>query len=258
MNDTSQCAITSDAVEPDFYAFSDSRDRDVRNRLIERHLGIAHHLARRYRYRGVAEEDLVQVATIGLLKAIERFDPERGTAFVAFATPTILGELRRYFRDSTWALRVPRQLQERVLAVGAAVGPLAQRLARSPTPQEIAHETGLTEEEVLEALEAGGAYGTTPLESATDAGYRTDKTGTLADAPEQRPDLLVEQRLLASSLVAHLSDREQYIVDLRFARNMTQSQIAECIGVSQMHVSRLLSGALAKMRAYAGDEGASV
>ena len=258
MNDTSQCAITSDAIEPDFYAFCDSRDRDVRNRLIERHLGIAHHLARRYRYRGVAEEDLVQVATIGLLKAIERFDPQRGTAFVAFATPTILGELRRYFRDSTWALRVPRQLQERVLAVGAAVGPLAQRLARSPTPQEIAHETGLTQEEVLEALEAGGAYGTTPLESAADSGYRTDKTGTLADAPEQRPDQLVEQRLLASALVAHLSDREQYIVDLRFARNMTQSQIAERIGVSQMHVSRLLSGALAKMREFAGDESASV
>jgi RNA polymerase sigma-B factor len=258
MNDTSQCAMTSGAVESDFYTFCDSRDRDVRNRLIERHLGIAHHLARRYRYRGVAEEDLVQVATIGLLKAIERFDPERGTAFVAFATPTILGELRRYFRDSTWALRVPRQLQERVLAVGAAVGPLAQQLARSPTPQEIAHGTGLTEEEVLEALEAGGAYGTTPLESAADSGYRIDKTGTLADAPEQRPDQLVEQRLLASSLVAHLSDREQYIVDLRFARNMTQSQIAERIGVSQMHVSRLLSGALAKMREHAGEEGASV
>lgn len=176
---------------------------------------------------------------------------------MAFATPTILGELRRYFRDSTWALRVPRQLQERVLAVGAAVGPLAQRLARSPTPQEIAHETGLTDEEVLEALEAGAAYGTTPLESAADAGYRIDKTGTLADAPEQRPDQVVEQRLLASSLLARLSDREQYIVDLRFARSMTQSQIAELIGVSQMHVSRLLSAALAKMREHAGEEGVS-
>src|SRR5690349_20945251 len=158
-------------VDEDFFEYRRTRDRDVRNRLIERHLGIAHHLARRYRHRGVADDDLVQVATIGLLKAVERFDPDRGTAFAAFATPTILGELRRYFRDSTWALRVPRQIQERVLAVGQAVGPLAQRLGRSPSPAEIARESGLTEEEVLEALEADGAYGTSPLETSADSGY---------------------------------------------------------------------------------------
>jgi RNA polymerase sigma-B factor len=261
MNDTKQDAAPSGSdrvdFDADFAEFQRTRDRGLRNRLIERHLGIAHHLARRYRYRGVAEEDLVQVATIGLLKAVERFDPERGTAFGAFATPTILGELRRYFRDSTWALRVPRQLQERVLAVGQAVGPLAQRLGRSPSPKEIAHEAGLTEEEVLEALEADGAYGTAPLEPTSDAGYRIDKSATLADAPEDRPEQIVEQRLLASSLVAHLSERERYIVELRFARCLTQSQIAERIGVSQMHVSRLLSGALAKMREHAREETAA-
>jgi RNA polymerase sigma-B factor len=242
---------TGSNVDSDFLEFRRTGDRSLRNELIERHLGIAHHLAHRYRHRGVADEDLVQVATIGLLKSVERFDPERGTSFGAFATPTILGELRRYFRDATWALRVPRQLQERVLAVSRAVGPLTQRLGRSPSPKEIAHEADLSEEEVLEALEADGAYGTSPLDATADVGYRVDKTSTLADAPDRGPEEVVEQRLLAASLVAQLTDRERYIVELRFARGLTQSQIADRIGVSQMHVSRLLSSALERMRVHA-------
>jgi len=242
-------------VDEDFFEYRRTRDRTLRNELIERHLGIAHHLARRYRHRGVADDDLVQVAMIGLLKAVERFDPERGVSFATFATPTVLGELRRYFRDSTWAVRVPRQLQERVLAIGTAVGPLAQRLARSPSAKEIADETGFTEEEVLEALEADGAYGTTSLEPAADTGSsRGDTSMRLADEPEERPDQLVERRILAASLVEHLSERERLIVDLRFNRGMTQSQIAERIGVSQMQVSRILTRALATMRARVGDE----
>jgi RNA polymerase sigma-B factor len=248
----SSVSVTSNPdADADFVEYQRTGDRDMRNELVERHLGIAHHLAHRYRHRGVADEDLVQVATIGLLKSVERFDPERGTSFGAFATPTILGELRRYFRDATWALRVPRQLQERVLAVGRAVGPLTQRLGRSPSPKEIAHEADLSEEEVLEALEADGAYGTSPLDSTADPGYRVDKSPMLADAPERGPEEVVEQRLLAASLVAQLSDRERYIVELRFVRGLTQSQIADRIGVSQMHVSRLLSSALEKMRAHA-------
>jgi RNA polymerase sigma-B factor len=242
-------------VDEDFFEYRRTRDRALRNALIERHLGIAHHLARRYRHRGVADDDLVQVATIGLLKAVERFDPDRGVSFATFATPTVLGELRRYFRDSTWAVRVPRQLQERVLAIGSAVGPLAQRLARSPSPKEIADETGFTEEEVLEALEADGAYGTTALEPPAEVGSsRGDTSMRLADEPDERPDQLVERRVLAASLVEHLSERERLIVDLRFNRGMTQSQIAERIGVSQMQVSRLLTRALATMRARVGDE----
>ena len=242
-------------VDEDFFEYRRTRDRALRNDLIERHLGIAHHLARRYRHRGVADDDLVQVAMIGLLKAVERFDPDRGVSFATFATPTVLGELRRYFRDSTWAVRVPRQLQERVLAIGTAVGPLAQRLARSPSPKEIADETGFTEEEVLEALEADGAYGTTSLEPAAETGSsRGDTSMRLADEPDERPDQLVERRVLAASLVENLSERERLIVDLRFNRGMTQSQIAERIGVSQMQVSRLLTRALATMRARAGDE----
>ncbi|HTD50429.1 MAG TPA: SigB/SigF/SigG family RNA polymerase sigma factor [Acidimicrobiia bacterium] len=256
MSDAASCTSAVRPVDPDFSEFRATRDRDVRNRLIERHLGIAHHLARRYRHRGVADDDLVQVAVIGLLKAVERFDPERGTSFASFATPTILGELRRYFRDSTWAVRVPRQLQEHVLAISAAVGPLSQRLARSPSPKEIANETGLTEEQVLEALEADGAYGTTSLDPAAESGGRIDTTMRLADDPETRAEQLVERRLLASALVATLSDRERNIVELRFGQGWTQSQIAEHVGVSQMQVSRLLTRALATMRAKASDTAA--
>src|SRR5690349_10937509 len=242
-------------VDEDFFEYRRTGDRALRNALIERHLGIAHHLARRYRHRGVADDDLVQVATIGLLKSVERFDPERGISFATFATPTVLGELRRYFRDSTWAVRMPRQLQERVLAIGNAVGPLSQRLARSPSPKEIAVETGFTEEEVIEALEADGAYGTTTLEPApTEPGSRSDTSMRLADEPEERPDQIVERRMLATTLVDHLTERERLIVELRFGQSMTQSQIAERIGVSQMQVSRLLTRALATMRSHASEE----
>jgi RNA polymerase sigma-B factor len=254
MSEPAPCSEAVRPVDADFYEYRRTRDRELRNELIERHLGIAHHLARRYRHRGVSDDDLLQVATIGLLKAVERFDPERGVSFSTFATPTVLGELRRYFRDSTWAVRVPRQLQERVLAIGAAVSPLSQRLARSPSPKEIADETGFTEEEVIEALEADGAYGTTTLEPTAEPGSRADTTMRLADEPEARPDKVVERRLLATTLVEHLSERERLIVELRFARSMTQSQIAERIGVSQMQVSRLLTRALATMRAHADDE----
>jgi RNA polymerase sigma-B factor len=253
MSDAAPCTDEVRSVDPDFDEYRQTHDRALRNQLIERHLGIAHHLARRYRHRGVADDDLVQVAMIGLLKAVERFDPEHGASFASFATPTILGELRRYFRDSTWAVRVPRQLQERVLAIGSAVGPLSQRLARSPSPKEIATETGLTEEQVLEALEADGAYGTTSLDPAGESGGRPDTTMRLADDPETRAEQTVERRLLASTLVAKLSERERDIVELRFARGLTQSQIAERVGVSQMQVSRLLTRALASMRAHAAE-----
>ena len=261
MSDSAACAETADATEetvrpidPDFFEFRRTNDRAIRNQLIERHMGIAHHLARRYRDRGVADDDLIQVAMIGLLKAVERFDPERGSAFSTFATPTVLGELRRYFRDATWAVRVPRQLQERALLINSTVGPLSQRLSRSPSPKEIADEIGLTEEQVLEALEADGAYGTTTLEPASESGTRPDASMHLADDPDERPDQQVERRLLASTLVAGLSERERYIVQLRFAKGLTQSQIAERIGVSQMQVSRLLTRALETMRARVEEE----
>ena len=274
MSDTASCAevpVAADAHDPDrvvpagggrpvdddFFEYRRTGDRALRNTLIERHLGIAHHLARRYRHRGVADDDLVQVAMIGLLKAVERFDPERGISFATFATPTVLGELRRYFRDSTWAVRVPRQLQERVLAIGSALGPLSQRLARSPSAKEIADEIGVTEEAVLEALEADGAYTTTSLDPGPESTARIDSSMRLADAPADRPDEVVERRVLASTLLATLPDRERRIVELRFEDGLTQSQIAERIGVSQMQVSRLLTRALASMRVQAGEEAAA-
>jgi len=257
MSDVAPATDAVRAVDPEFFEYRRTRDRALRNELIERHLGIAHHLAHRYRHRGVADDDLVQVAVIGLLKAVERFDPEHGASFGSFATPTILGELRRYFRDSTWAVRVPRQLQERVLAISKAVGPLAQQLARSPSPKEIAEKLGLSEEEVLEALEADGAYGTTSLELPGDSGARPDTTMRLADDPELRADQVVERRLLTSALVATLPERERFIVELRFVRGLTQSQIAAQVGVSQMQVSRLLTHALATMRAHAAEAAAA-
>ncbi|MGO9875418.1 MAG: SigB/SigF/SigG family RNA polymerase sigma factor [Acidimicrobiia bacterium] len=243
-------APTPDA---DFVEFRRTRDRTIRNRIIEHHLGLAYHLARRYRHRGIPDDDLKQVAMIGLLKSVERFDPTFGTSFASFATPTILGELRRHFRDATWAVRVPRQLQERVLAVSAAVGPLAQRLQRSPSTLEIAQEVGLSEEDVLQTLEADAAYGTTTLEPPAVSNARQDSSARLADDPEQRPDHIVEQTVLANSLVATLTEREQTVVHLRFDRNLTQTQIAERIGVSQMQISRILSGALAHMRELASE-----
>ena len=209
MNDAAPCDADGPNVDEEFFEFRRTGNRALRNQLIERHLGLAHHLAHRYRHRGVADDDLVQVATIGLLKAVERFEPERGIAFTTFATPTVLGELRRYFRDATWAVRVPRQLQERVLAISAAVGPLSQRLGRSPSAKEIAVDTGLSEEAVLEALEADGAYGTTSLEPASDSGSRLDTSAWLADAPETRPDELVERAMLAATLVETLPERER-------------------------------------------------
>ena len=245
-------------IDPGFFEYLRTGDRKLRNELVERHLGIAHHLARRYRHRGVADEDLVQVATIGLLKSVERFDPERGTSFGAFATQTILGELRRHFRDATWAMHVPRQLQERVLTVGRVIGPLTQRLGRSPNPTEIAQAADLSVDAVLEALEADGAYATSPLDPTSDPGYRLDRSAVLADDPERGPEEVVERRLLAASLVGHLSDRERNIVELRFVRGLTQSQIADRIGVSQMHVSRLLRSAIEKMRDHVRREDESI
>jgi len=246
---------SSPAPDDDFIEFRRTRDRTIRNRIIENHLGLAYHFARRYRHRGVPDDDLEQVAMIGLLKSVERFDPALGTAFATFATPTILGELRRHFRDATWTVRVPRQLQERVLAVSTAVGPLAQRLQRSPSTLEIAREVGLSEEDVLETLEADAAYGATTFEPPAGSDARQDASAHLADDPEQRPDHIVETNLLANSLVAALTGREQTVVHLRFDQNLSQTQIAERIGVSQMQVSRILSGALARMRKLAGESG---
>jgi len=219
----------------------------VRDRLVEMHLPLVEHLARRFRNRGEPLDDLVQVATIGLIKSVDRFDPERGVEFSTYATPTIVGEIKRHFRDKGWAVRVPRRLQELRLSLSTATGELSQRLGRAPTVHELAGHLKLTDEEVLEGLESANAYSTLSLD-VPDQG--DDDAPAVADALGSDDEALegVEYREALRPLLAELPAREKKIVLLRFFGNMTQSQIADEIGISQMHVSRLLARTLAQLR----------
>ena len=236
-----------------FAEYRRTRDRDLRNQLVEDNLGLAHALARRYSERGESLDALTQVALVGLVKAVERFEPERGLAFSSFAAPTIEGELKRHFRDRRWALRMPRRLQEISLEVTRSVASLAQRYGRSPTIGEIARDTGLTEEDVLEGLEAGRAAVASSLDTASpandDEGGSADRLGQ-SDVELER----VEQRLTVSRLLARLPQREREIVTLRFYDGWTQSQIAARFGLSQMQISRLLAQSLERLRDGAGPD----
>lgn len=224
-------------------------DRRIRDDLIEHHRELARVLARRYRGRGEEVEDLEQVALLGLLKAVERFEPERGFAFSTFATPTITGELKRHFRDR-WTVRVPRAVQEHVLELGHAVAELSQQLGRSPTVPELAAHTGRDPEVVLEAMEAGRAFHAVGLD-ALSAGEEDDTGPDARLGTEERglPD--VEQRLTAETLLARLGERDQEITRLRFFDGLTQSEIAARMGISQMHVSRLITRVLEQLRRIA-------
>jgi RNA polymerase sigma-B factor len=219
----------------------DPRHAEIRRQVIEAELPLVHHLAHRFRGRGEPYDDLVQVGTIGLLNAVDRFDPERGN-FTGFAVPTILGEIRRHFRDRGWALRVPRRLQDLGRRVAESREELTQSLGRSPTIQEIARHLDTETELVAEALETAGAYATVPLPTAPDEPEHA-QLGELDEGLE-----LVEQRETLRPLLARLPPRERRILALRFVRGMSQSQIAAEVGISQMHVSRLLSRSLATMR----------
>jgi RNA polymerase sigma-B factor len=232
-----------------FLEYRRSGDREVRNQLIEMNTGLAETVARRYAGRGEAREDLVQVAMLGLLKAVERFEPERGLAFSSFATPTIEGEIKRHFRDQRWAVRMPRQLQERSLEVNRSVGELTQHKGHSPTVQDVAHATGLSAESVLEAMEAGRASTATPLDPARseDGAAPIERLGVDDVGLED-----VERRMVVGRLLNILPAREQTIVRLRFYDGLTQSEIGARLGVSQMQVSRLLARSLARLRAAGG------
>jgi RNA polymerase sigma-B factor len=219
----------------------------AREGLVHLHLPLVEHCARRFRNRGEPFEDLVQVGTIGLLKSIDRFDLDRGVEFSTYATPTIIGEIKRYFRDKGWAIRVPRRLQELRMQIGSASADLTQSLGRSPTARELAERIGCSVEEILEGLESSNAYSTLSL----DAGDGDeDGPGTMLDAIGILDENLehVEIRESIKPLLDRLGAREKRILLLRFFKNMTQSQIAEEIGVSQMHVSRLLSRTLEELR----------
>src|SRR5262245_12975933 len=225
----------------------------AREALVSLHLPLVEHCARRFRNRGEPYEDLVQVGTIGLIKSIDRFDLERGVEFSTYATPTIIGEIKRYFRDKGWAIRVPRRLQELRMQIGSASAELTQTLGRSPTPRELAETIGCSVDDILEGIESSNAYSTLSL----DAGDSDEEgAATMLDAIGVDDQNLehVEIRESIKPLLDRLGAREKRILLLRFFKNMTQSQIAEEIGVSQMHVSRLLSRTLEQLRTSLEDD----
>lgn len=217
--------------------------------MVERHLGLARHLALRYSDSGEPLDDLFQVASVGLVNAVDRFDPDRGIAFTTFAVPTILGELKRHFRDRGWAIHVPRDLKEASLRVRRAIA--NHHGARPPTPAELAEITGLSLEGVLEALEAGGAQRSLSLDAP--AGTEEDSGATLGDLLGSDDDELTRatDRTLLASLLRTVTPREREILRLRFVEDLTQSEIGARVGVSQMQVSRILRGALTRMRSAA-------
>ena len=219
----------------------------LREQLVEAHLPLVEYLARRFRNSGEPLDDLVQVATIGLIKSVDRFDLERGVEFSTYATPTIVGEIKRHFRDKGWAIRVPRRLQELKLSLTKATSELSQKNGRSPTVAELAQHLGLSEEEILEGLESANAYSAVSLD-APDGG--DDDSPAVADSLGMMDDALegVEYRESLKPLLEQLPPREKKILMLRFFGNMTQSQIAGELGISQMHVSRLLARTLAQLR----------
>jgi RNA polymerase sigma-B factor len=226
---------------------SDAVRTSARDSLVHLHLPLVEHCARRFRNRGEPLEDLVQVGTIGLIKSIDRFDSDRGVEFSTYATPTIIGEVKRYFRDKGWAIRVPRRLQELRMQIGSATAELTQSLGRSPTPRELAEAIGCSVEEIVEGIESSNAYSTLSLDASDDG---EDGTATMLDAIGIDDEGLehVEIRESIKPLLDRLQPREKKILLLRFFKNMTQSQIAEEIGVSQMHVSRLLNRTLEQLR----------
>jgi RNA polymerase sigma-B factor len=220
----------------------------ARDGLVSLHLPLVEHCARRFRNRGEPFEDLVQVGTIGLIKSIDRFEVDRGVEFSTYATPTIIGEIKRHFRDKGWAIRVPRRLQELRMQISAATAELTQTLGRSPTPRELSEAIGCAVEEIIEGIESSNAYSTLSLDATDDGGddgvSMLEMMGLDDEELEQ-----IEIRESIKPLLEALPSREKRILLLRFFRNKTQSEIAAEIGVSQMHVSRLLTRTLDQLRA---------
>jgi RNA polymerase sigma-B factor len=225
------------ALDERWHEYARTRSRELRNELVEANLGLGAHIAQRYSTRGI-DEDVRQVAFLALVKAVERFDPERGVPFSAFAGRTIEGEIKRYFRDSSWTLRVPRAVQERSLGVARLSEQLAQRLGRSPSVSELADYLHVSNDEVIEAIAAGSAARPQSIDVAED-GHVPSALGSEDDAL-----IGVLDHVLVERLMAILPEREREIVRLRYFEQMSQTAIAEVIGISQMHVSRLLRRSL--------------
>jgi RNA polymerase sigma-B factor len=230
--------------------YHESGDLEARDEFVVRFMPLARQLAARYRHAGEPLDDLVQVACVGLIKAVDRYDPERGSGFTRYAVPTMLGELKRHFRDRGWSVHVPRATQELVLKVGEALGALPSKLGRSPTPRDVAAAVGAPVEDVLEAMEAATAYEAVSLD-APRPGSGEEECWTLAESlSDEEPgyERVEIEETLRGTLEA-LPARERLILRLRFEEDMTQAEIAELIGVSQMHVSRLLRRSLDRLSA---------
>jgi RNA polymerase sigma-B factor len=221
--------------------------RRQRDSIVERCLPLADHIARRFDGRGEARDDLVQVARVGLVNAVIRFDVDAGSDFVSFAVPTIMGEVRRHFRDNSWSVKVPRRLKELHLRLGAATAELSQRLGRAPTPSELAADLEMDRDEVVEGLIAGSSYNTLSIDGG---GGGTEEAPAIADTLGDVDVSLerIENREALRPLLASLPERERTVLLLRFFESMTQTQIAERVGISQMHVSRLLAKSLTRLR----------
>ncbi|OPX10134.1 RNA polymerase sigma factor SigF [Mycobacterium sp. AT1] len=218
-----------------------------RDSIVERCLPLADHIARRFDGRGEPRDDLVQVARVGLVNAVIRFNVDAGSDFVSFAVPTIMGEVRRHFRDNSWSVKVPRRLKELHLRLGAATAELSQKLGRAPTPSELAAELEMDRDEIVEGLVAGSSYNTLSIDGA---GGGTEEAPAIADTLGDVDLNLdqIENRESLRPLLASLPERERQVLLLRFFESMTQTQIAERVGISQMHVSRLLAKSLTRLR----------
>ncbi|MGH9246642.1 MAG: SigB/SigF/SigG family RNA polymerase sigma factor [Acidimicrobiales bacterium] len=234
-----------------FARYRHDGDRELRNELIEEHRWVAIHCARRFANRGEPLDDLIQVGMVGVLKAVERFNPTLGVSFTTFAIPTVLGELRRHFRDTTWSVRVPRRIKDLHVELGAAIDFLTGELGRAPRLEELADHLGVSVDEVLEAMEASSAYRAGPLATAGD----DDREGVSESEAVGSDDVdlqLADDRLAVRALLRGLAPRERRIVFLRFFEGLSQSQIAERVGVSQVHVSRLLRASIERLQRKAG------
>jgi RNA polymerase sigma-B factor len=234
--------------------YHEQGDLQAREELIERYMSLVRSLARRYSYRGEQLDDLVQIGAIGLIKAIDRFDLERGVELTTYATPNIIGEIKRHFRDKGWSVRVPRGLQELNVQISKLIEQQTVRLGRSPTIPELAEDAGVEEEAVLEALESGRAYSSVSLSGGGSSDEEGDVDPLESLGTEEHEYEVSEDRAVLAPGFKVLDERERRILHLRFFRGMTQSQIAEQVGISQMHVSRLIRRSLEKIREEIAEE----
>lgn len=228
-----------------FRRYKEEGDEEARNQLVVNHLNLVRYLASKFANRGEQLEDLIQVGTIGLIKAIDRFDPNRGLEFTTYATPTIMGEIKRHFRDKGWSVRVPRRLQELSTRISAITDELTTELHRTPSVAEIAERAGTSVEEILEAMESSSAYSSVPLEGGSD----DEDTPSVIDqyASEDEDFSATDDRMLLESVISDFTMREKEVIRMRFEEGLTQSEIADKLGISQVQVSRLLRKTLKRI-----------